>query len=325
MAHELDLTTGTAAMAYIGQLPWHRLGRKLEEGAPLEEWITAAHMDYTLALRTCYYADNEGWNVEYPARKIVVREDTQDALADVSNRYKLVQPREILEFYRDLVAEQGFVLETAGALFGGRRYWALARTGMESKIGKNDHLKGYLLLATSCDGTLATTARFTSVRVVCNNTLTVAQAGAQAGVVRQRHTTAWNPAALKSQLGLTKTAWEKFLSQARKLASTTIRSDMGIELLVDTLGEPNTPFDDQPEPTQKAFTRIMDLFNGAGRGSDLATANGTAWGLLNAVTDYVDHEAKPRANAESRFMNSAFGTGESWKLKMQESLVREII
>jgi hypothetical protein len=55
-----------------------------------------------------------------------------------------------------------------------RKFWALARNGQSSALEGNDLVQGYLLLATSCDGTLATTATPTTVRVVCNNTLTIA-------------------------------------------------------------------------------------------------------------------------------------------------------
>jgi phage/plasmid-like protein (TIGR03299 family) len=88
-----------------------------------------------------------------------------------------VQPRDILEFYRDLTERSGFELETAGSLKGGRKIWALARTGQTGLLKGNDRTNAYVLLATACDGTMATTAQFTSVRVVCNNTLAVALNG----------------------------------------------------------------------------------------------------------------------------------------------------
>jgi hypothetical protein len=59
-------------------------------------------------------------------------------------------------------------------LKAGRKFWALARTGKSAALKGNDVVNGYLLLATSCDGTLATVAMPTTVRVVCNNTLTIA-------------------------------------------------------------------------------------------------------------------------------------------------------
>lgn len=90
----------------------------------------------------------------------------------------MVQPREFLEFYRefyrDLTEKAGFELETAGVLKGGRKLWALARTGQSASIKGKDGSNGYILLATACDGTMTTTAQFTNIRVVCNNTMAIA-------------------------------------------------------------------------------------------------------------------------------------------------------
>jgi len=110
----------------------------------------------------------------FPEQKVLYRSDTKAALSVVSSRYQVVQPKEILEFYRDLTEVSGFELETAGVLKEGRKIWALAKTGQHATLKGNDTINGYLLLATACDGTLATTAQFTSIRVVCNNTLAVA-------------------------------------------------------------------------------------------------------------------------------------------------------
>lgn len=106
-------------------------------------------------------------------RFVLVRSDTDEALSIVSGNYEVVQPKEVLEFYRELVSLYGYTLETAGALNGGRKVWALSKTGRSSRVGEDgkDKLAAYLLLATSCDKTLATTIAFTSIRVVCKNTL----------------------------------------------------------------------------------------------------------------------------------------------------------
>ena len=76
----------------------------------------------------------------------------------MSSRYQVVQPKAVLEFYRDLTEISGFELETAGVLKEGKKFWALAKTAKETALKGNDVVKGYILLATSCDGTLATTA-----------------------------------------------------------------------------------------------------------------------------------------------------------------------
>lgn len=106
----------------------------------------------------------------FPEQKVLYRSDTKAPLSVVSARYQVVQPAQILEFYSDLTEVGGFELETAGVLKAGPKLWALAKTGQSATLKGRDTVNGYLLLATACDGSLATTAQFTSVRVVCNNT-----------------------------------------------------------------------------------------------------------------------------------------------------------
>ncbi len=154
-------------MAYVGDTPWHGLGNPLASHQPLEVWAERAGMNWRIeesAVR--FVSGNAGLGAihAFPAQKVLYRSDTKAPLSVVSSRYKVVQPSEILEFYRDLTEVGGFELETAGVLKEGRKLWALARTGQSATLKGRDRVNGYLLLATACDGTLATTAQFTSVR-----------------------------------------------------------------------------------------------------------------------------------------------------------------
>src|SRR3989339_1590711 len=190
MAHELATTND---MAYVGETPWHGLGNQLPKNQPIEVWQKAAGMDFEIKqTEVLFNAANGDGNLlnlrSNPDATVLYRSDTMDALSVVSKRYKVVQPKDVLGFYRDLVSVGGFELETAGILKGGKKLWALARTGQETYLKGNDQVKAYLLLATACDGTLATTAQFTSVRVVCNNTLQMA-VGESRGAVRVPNST----------------------------------------------------------------------------------------------------------------------------------------
>jgi len=172
MAHKLDVSTGNYALAYVGETPWHGLGEKLSEGESIETWLKAARLEWELKrLPVQYLVDGKLRTME--GRFVLARSDTNTALSVVSGDYNIVQPKQVIEFYRDLVDLYGYTLETAGALDAGRKVWALARTGRTAVIDKGgkDELAAYILLATSCDKSLATTAAFTSVRVVCQNTL----------------------------------------------------------------------------------------------------------------------------------------------------------
>lgn len=50
------------------------------------------------------------------------------------------------------------------------------------------------------------------------------------------------------------------------------------------------------------------MYEGHGRGAELAAAKGTAWGLLSAVTEFVDHERRARSQ-EYRLDSAWFGQG----------------
>ena len=187
-------------MAYVGQTPWHGLGNQLTQKQPIEIWQREAGMDWQIQDSPVHFKADSigplGTIHSFPEQKVLFRSDTKAPLSVVSNRYQIVQPREVLEFYRDLSEVSGYELETAGVLKGGRKFWALARTGQSAVLKGNDEVSGYLLLATSCDGTLATTATPTTVRVVCNNTLTIALDGATRSI-KVPHNTRFDPKAVK--------------------------------------------------------------------------------------------------------------------------------
>ena len=214
-------------MAYAGQRPWHGLGNKLAAGQSIEQWRQSAGMDWAIEesdVRFVAGKDGIGSLHAFPDQKVLYRSDTRRPLAVVSRRFQVVQPGEILEFYRDLTEVGGFELETAGVLAEGRKVWALARTGQSAVLKGKDQVDGYLLLATACDGTLATTAQFTSVRVVCNNTLKIA-VGDNRGAIKVPHRSAFDPDAIKCQLGLTVAPWARFVAKMKELVACPVDPD----------------------------------------------------------------------------------------------------
>lgn len=305
MSHHVE------SMAYVNATPWHGLGSHLPANRPLEDWLTAAGMAWTIRESKVFYSVSEtGLHVKpFEDGKVLYRSDTLAPLSVVSTRYKVVQPCEVLEFYRDLVNAGDFELETAGVLKGGRKLWALAKTGQEAVLKGGDKIKAYLLLATSCDGTLCTTAQFTSVRVVCNNTLQLAMEK-QEGSVKVPHSTKFDPAIVKRELGLGLSAWEQFITSMRSLSERKVNKFEAMSFLVDIIGDKEAPLEQQPN--QKSLQSIYALFAGNGRGSQLASSNSTAWGLLNAITEYVDHHRRAR-NQDYRLDSAWFGQGATIK------------
>ena len=299
-------------MAYVGATPWHGLGSRLTEKQPLEIWQREAGMNWQIQESPVHYKADSVGNLgtihSFAEQKVLFRSDTKAPLSVVSKRYQVVQPREVLEFYRDLTERSGYELETAGVLKGGRKLWALARTGQSTALKGNDVVNGYLLLATSCDGTLATTATPTTIRVVCNNTLTIAINGSSQAV-KVPHSTRFDPRAVKQQLGISVSQWDDFMYRMRTLAARPVKDHETRDYLRSVLCEAQTG---KPEHSglsnERALNKVLSMYQGQGRGAELEAAKGTAWGLLNAVTEYVDHERRARSN-EYRMDTAWFGQG----------------
>ncbi len=346
MAHQLE------QMAYVGETPWHGLGNQLTQNQPIEVWAQQAGMDWRIeSSNVSYMAQNErGQSIimPYEEQRVLYRSDTHAPLSVVSQRYQEVQPKEILHFYKDLTEQSGFELETAGVLKGGKKFWALARTGQTTSLKGKDVSNGYILLATACDGTLATTAQFTSIRVVCNNTLAIALKGqnSSAGVVKVPHSTKFDAEKIKQQLGISVRAWEEHIYEMKQLSQRKVtqqeaaayfdavfnntslsiaEQDEGIIQFYRNVATPITPTAEstKAEPNGRAMSKVMTMFNGHGRGAELSSAKDTAYGLLCSITEFSDHER--RAMSQDHRLDSAwFGAGAGLKQRGLEQALRMI-
>jgi phage/plasmid-like protein (TIGR03299 family) len=304
-------------MAYRNEVPWHGLGNRLQPNQPLETWLVQAGMNWQI-IESPVLFNTAIATKRFPQNKVLFRSDSHVPLAVVSNRYKVVQPREVLEFYRDLVATGGFELETAGVLKEGKKLWALAKTGQETVLKGGDQVKAYLLMATACDGTLATTCQFTSIRVVCNNTLSMAVGNVE-GAIKVPHSTRFDAKSVKEQLGLGGSIWVQFMDRMRDLSDRKVNVIEAKRYLVEVLGDPNVPLTEQPNA--KAIDRTFELFSGQGKGAMIPAAKGTAWGLLNSITELIDHERKSRS-MDNRLDSAWFGIGAAIKKKAFEEALK---
>ena len=319
MAHLIE------KMAYVGATPWHQLGNQLPPKQPIEVWAEKAGMDWTICETPVRYLTEQvgslGSILNFDEQKVLYRSDTRAPLSVVSSRYQVVQPRAVLEFYRDLTELSGFELETAGVLKEGRKFWALARTGKETALKGNDVVKGYLLLATSCDGSLATTATPTTIRVVCNNTLAIALNGATSAI-KVPHSTSFDAQTVKKQLGIAVSQWDSFMYRMKTLSERKVKNHEAMNYFLKVLCQSDEGSDPAAGLTnERALKKVQSLYEGQGRGSELASASGTAWGLLSAVTEFVDHEKRARSQ-EYRLDSAWFGQGAALK---QRALDRALL
>lgn len=292
-------------MAYVGEAPWHGLGQRLTDNSPIEVWQQQAGMDWLVKRSRVRFGDSQIFDDHH----VLFRSDTKEPLGIVGKQYKIVQPPEVLEFFRDLVADNGFTLHTAGTMFGGKKFWALASINDSAIITGMDKVEGYLLLTTSCDGSMATTAKFTTVRVVCNNTLSMALSAKAPSTITLSHKLVFDHKAMQAKLGIVTGSFEKFIAASRKLASVGCNMSDAKAMTADLLQGKTTR--DEVEDS-KGYKGIIELFQ-HGKGNNGATL----WDWVNGVTEYVDHGQ--RAKSEShRLANSWYGAGDSLKTEAIE-------
>jgi phage/plasmid-like protein (TIGR03299 family) len=322
MAHQIDTTSLNRASYASTQREWHGLGELMPVGQDVEAWAQAAGMEYKVQRGVIRYAterltpDAAIHNLKSIEDKLVLfRSDTGAPLGVVSDSYKVVQPREVLEFFREWAQANSVTIESAGVLFGGKRYFATAKMANAVAVANTgkDTVVPYILLSTSADGSLATEGRLTQVRTVCNNTLSVALKGAASFKISHRTT-------FKAQecRGIIESAHEEFgafMEMARKLASIKVESKLAEDMTALLLTTPTRNIDAAKDSA--GFHRIMGLFQGGGKGSTLETARETSWGWLNACTEYVDHHVRARSD-ENRIASATWGPGADLKQRAVE-------
>ena len=160
---------------------WHELGTVLDEQVTAREALTVAGIDYDYLSVPVGYTLPDGTFVEDPTRVAVLRAPTHDdptyrSLGFASDKYAYLQNAELADGLDALAAKTGWAFETAGALDSGGRVFMTLKAGTRSVLG--DEYQQYFVVS---DGKVAGRALQISlapVRVVCQNTLMMADAQA---------------------------------------------------------------------------------------------------------------------------------------------------
>lgn len=345
MAHLIDTSNGRDNIAYVGETPWHGLGTVMQPGQNLEDWITAAGLGHKVLQGPLFFSRRPAASADLAARGgdmqeisgLVAnyREDTGAFLGAVDKKmWKMVQPREVIDFYRQFAADGGLQLEVAGSLKGGARVWALARLDDPIRVGKDDLSFPYFLLTTGFDGKIGTIGTFTATRVVCWNTISIvynevkAQEESKGRLVTGfniPHCAHFEPEAAKAQVDALILAARQYGDLGNLLADKGASDDDALKYFTGLVGKLNKEGTDLTGQSRAKIDELLDLYHN-GPGANLATARGTVWGLLNAVTRYLDHSAKQRT--EGGRLNAAwFGDGKNLKaqaLNAAKAMVNDI-
>jgi phage/plasmid-like protein (TIGR03299 family) len=308
MAHNLYVgKSGQASFFYFGQPAWHRLGRKLHEPATAAEAIEAAGLDYRVVKRPLFTKIGRQ-NMPVTDHFATVRMDTNAVLGVVGSRYEPVQNRDAFSFFDPLVDRDEAIYHTAGVLGHGERCWILAKLPGYIRVGKNDPIDKFLLIYNSHDGSSHIRVKLTPIRVVCNNTLSVALSGTEQEV-KIKHT-ATAPAKLEEAhklLGLTNHLYQQLDYVFNRMALRKV-TDRELLQYVKTL-IPDNPEAESNTRTENLRKKILDIYESQ---PDAVVHRGNLFGAYNAVTELVDHVSTTE-DPSKRLKSMWFGSGEKLK------------
>lgn len=314
MSHEVE------TMAYAHAVPWHGLGVNIDANAPVADWVHAAGIDWEVELRPLMAACNKDedaiYDIPVDDHFALVRKTDNRVMTITGDRWTPVQNRQVVEFFEHFLSAGGATMETLGALRGGRVVWGLASLNEKFVVnGKEDIVKGYLLLASHHILGRATIAKVTPVRVVCANTLAMATNTTGAIERRFSHTKSFEARVAAEAIGLVREEFQKFGKLANQLARLNLTDSDVLNILRPVMDAANS---DEPltgyEPNRQ-IAKTLEAYTSAP-----GATPGTGWGLLNAVTYYADHQAKAQS-PDHRLASSWFGTYANIKQKVLDRLV----
>lgn len=299
MAHEIETNF------YTGEVPWHGLGTYVNEAPAGADALKLAKLDWDVEMRPIYAHGVTGRMAAIAGYKAVTRVTDGQVYAVTSERYRPFQNAAAFDFLEALVATGDLRYETAGALFSGKKVWALARRPESIMVGGSDEVVPYILLVNGHDGHTALSVLPTTVRVVCNNTLNMAWSRSHRRPIEAR---IYHTQSLDAKV-----------AEARRVLGIVNKEIAAFALIADALDDRDgLPHIEKllaqlfPEPPKDANAYHKTIYEqrmaevGAAMKAQTA-ANPTAWGVLNGITAWVDHRsrrAKNDGDADSRKMDS---------------------
>lgn len=299
MAHEVE------NMFVVGEAPWHNLGRKFEVPPSLEEALVAAGLDWKVTTEPLFSG-----NKEQVEALLTRRSSDQSILGVVGPNYTPLQNTEAFEFFKPFIDEKAAAIETAGSLRHGKRVWVLAKINRDPLVIKgNDVVEKYVLLSNSHDGTLAVRVGFTPVRVVCNNTLSMAINSEASKLIRIKHTknVVSNLESVQDIMNLADSEFEATAEQYRLLTQKDINSkdlEKYIKLVFNATAKLAEAGGTDGVNNKRIIEQVVPLFE-KGRGNDMAEIRGTMWAAYNAVNEYLQYERG--TDSSNRMDNMWFG------------------
>jgi phage/plasmid-like protein (TIGR03299 family) len=306
MAHELEMINGEAQMAYVGDVPWHGLGTKVDRELTPDQFQKVAGLDWTVEKQPLVTATG----IPIKNKEALVRSSDNSILDVVGTGWNPVQNSEAFEFFHDYVMAGDMEMHTAGSLKDGQMVWALAKTKESFELFKGDQTDNYFLFTNPHQFGKSINIRMTPIRVVCNNTLTLSLSQDTDKMVTVNHRKAFDPDMVKEQMGIAKEKMEQYKSMAAFLGGKRATGDNVIQYFNEVFGAPAKAKEDGVLPFTSRNAKIaMENLN-TQPGANFA--QGSWWQAFNSVTYMTDH--LQGREGDSRLQSAWYGRNRKVKL-----------
>ena len=310
MAHMVE------TMAYAGEVPWHGLGTKVPADLGPLQMMQKAGCDWTVSKQNMYVLDG----IPVTGKKALIRDGDNTVLDIVGDDWNPVQNDEAFEFFHEYCMAGDMEMHTAGSLDNGRNVWVLAKVKESFSILGDDQVDSYLLFSNPHKYGKAIDVRFTPIRVVCNNTLTMSLNADSKNQVKLNHRTAFDADNVKQTLGIAHDKFSKYKEVAEFLSSKRFTKESLVNYYNEVFphtyagskGKTVESFDDLTKNAKAAFD-VLHTQPGATKGE------GTFWQAFNSVTYMTDHLMG--RSAESRLNSAWFGQNQTRKVKALQKAV----
>jgi len=206
-------------------------------------------------------------------------------------------------------------MHTAGSLREGKNVWALAKVKDSFEILGGDRVDSYLLFSNPHEYGKCIDIRFTPIRVVCNNTLTLSLGTSSDLFVRLNHRRSFDGELVKRTLGVASTKMNTYKEVAEHLSTKNFTGESLTEYLQSVFPAMSTKAKDTKilsRPAQQAF-QVLETQPGAEYGA------GTFWQAFNAVTYTVDHLLGH--SPDTRLQSAWYGSNRQRKVMALEKAV----
>lgn len=307
-------------MAFANELPWHGLGNRVDSKSTVDQMLKAAGLNWKVNLHQCKI-EVGGKLRDVTGKFALVRETDNRVLTMVGPNWKPLQNKDALEFFREYTEVGGATLETAGSLRGGKIVWGLAKLAAGFKLPGGDQVNGYLLLISPHEVGHKISARTTTVRVVCANTMALALRSHSQAYFAQNHLKDFDVEQAKATIGIANEEMVTAAAKAKKLQKLKMSEMEHLQVLArhfqpemaETKADVRKLMDD-PTLLNKKLAEVLVCLNKAP-----GAAPGNAWGTLNAVTYWTDHMVG--RSVDARMTNAWLGPNAKLKLDVEAELL----